>query len=61
MPDDITPIDEAVMWLLGAFLALCCIHASYLLSEVIARRDQAPSHQEMQQCNTDRATHREAV
>lgn len=51
MPDDLTPIDEAVMWLLEAFLALCCIHGSYLLSEEIARRDEASTFQETQQCS----------
>lgn len=38
-PDDMKPIDEAVMWLLGAFLAICCIHGSYLLSQAVAARD----------------------
>lgn len=50
MPDDMTPIDEAVMWLLGAYLALCCIHGSYLLATAIADRDQAQNRRGEQQC-----------
>lgn len=37
MPSDMTPIDAAVMWLIGVFLALCCIHASYLLATAVER------------------------
>lgn len=50
MPADMTPKDEAVMWLIGVFIALCCIHASYLLATAVAVRDQAQNQRGEQQC-----------
>jgi len=49
-PSDMMPIDEAVMWLLGAFLALCCIHGSYLLAMTVADSDHAQNQRGEPQC-----------
>lgn len=48
---DMKPIDEAVMWLIGAFLAICCIYGSYLLAQAIADHDQTLTVMGGKQCS----------